>query len=77
MKKGKAKLTRLDAERLFEGLPARDVRGASRPANPFEAGERDVVKRVDDKATLWKDNLITLPMAVVFPTGWHWTTRTE
>jgi hypothetical protein len=71
MKKGKAKLTRLDAERLFEGLPARDVRGSSRPENPFEAGALDVAKRVDDKATLWKDNLITLPVAVELPAGYE------
>ena len=70
MKKGKTKLTRQDAERLFEGLPAGDARASSRPENPFEAGVFDVVKRVDDETRLWKDNLITLPTAIELPAGY-------
>lgn len=75
MKKGKAKLTRLDAERLFEGLPGGNVRATGRPENPFEAGAFDVVERVDDEARLWKDNLITLPMAIELPAGYESVSR--
>jgi hypothetical protein len=67
MKKGRTKLTRHDAERLFEGLPAGKVSVSSRPVNPFEGEVFDVVKRVDDENKLWKDNLITLPMAIELP----------
>jgi hypothetical protein len=67
MKKGKAKLTRHDAERLFEGLPAGNTRGSSRPENPFEAGAFNEVKRVADETRLWKDNLVTLPLAIELP----------
>jgi hypothetical protein len=75
MKKGKTKLTRHDAERLFEGLPAGNVRVSSRPENPFEAGVFDVVKRVDDENKLWKDSLITLPMAIELPAGYESVSR--
>jgi len=71
MKKGKTKLTRHDAERLFEGLPGGNVKGSGRPENPFEAGAFDVVERVDDETKLWKDNLITLPKAIVLPAGYE------
>lgn len=75
MKKGKTKLTRQDAERLFEGLPAGNAKPSSRPENPFGAGTVDVVKRVDDEARLWKDNLITLPMAIELPVGYASVSR--
>lgn len=75
MKKGKTKLTRNDAERLFEGLPAGNVRVSRRPENPFEAGVFDVVKRVDDENKLWKDSLITLPMAIELPAGYESVSR--
>lgn len=75
MKKGKTKLTRLDAERLFEGLPAGNVRVSARPENPFEAGVFDDVERVDDEAKLWKDNLITLPMAIELTAGYESISR--
>ena len=67
MKKGRTKLTRHDAERLFEGLSAGNVSVSSRPVNPFEAGVFDVVERVDNETKLWKDNLITLPKAMELP----------
>lgn len=76
MKKGKPKLTRLDAERLFEGLPAADVKVSSRPQNPFEAGpfaevkQVELVKRADDESRLWKDNLVTLPVGMELPAGY-------
>lgn len=70
MKKGKTKLTRLDAERLFEGLPASNARASSRPENPFDTGVFTESKRVDDEAKLWKDNLITLPQAITLPAGY-------
>ena len=75
MKKGKTKLTRHDAERLFEGLPEGNVRVSSRPENPFEAGAFDVVERVDDETKLWKDNLITLPMVIELPAGYESVSR--
>lgn len=75
MKKGKAKLTRLDAERLFDGLPSSNVRAASRPENPFESGAFAEVERVDDEAKLWKDNLITLPAAIELPAGYESVSR--
>jgi hypothetical protein len=71
MKTGKTKLTRHDAERLFEGLPSRNVKVSGRPENPFEAREFDEVERVDNETKLWKDNLITLPMAVELPIGYE------
>jgi len=75
MKKGKTKLTRDDAERLFEGLPAQKASVSKRPENPFEAGVFDAVVRVDDEAKLWKDNLITLPIAIELPAGYESVTR--
>lgn len=75
MKKGKTKLTRHDAERLFDGLPDGNVRVSSRPENPFEAGGFDAVERVDDETKLWKDNLITLPMAIELPAGYESVSR--
>lgn len=76
MKKGKTKLTRHDAERLFEGLSSGSVRTtSSRPENPFEPGAFDVVERVDDETRLWKDNLITLPMAIELPVGYESVSR--
>jgi len=75
MKKGKTKLTRHDAERLFEGLPAGSVKVSSRAENPFEAGAFDKVERVDDETKLWKDNLITLPIAVELPAGYESVSR--
>ncbi|MDR5752855.1 MULTISPECIES: hypothetical protein [unclassified Caballeronia] len=75
MKKGKTKLTRQDAERLFEGLPGGTVKASSRPENPFEAGAFDVVERIDDESRLWKDNLITLPMAIELPAGYESVSR--
>lgn len=70
MKKGKTKLTRHDAERLFEGLPAASAKVSSRPENPFGDEAFNVAKRVDDEATLWKDNLVTLPVAIELPSGY-------
>lgn len=75
MKKGKTKLTRHDAERLFEGLPSGNVRVSGRRENPFEAGVFDVVERVNDETKLWKDNLITLPMAIELPVGYESVSR--
>lgn len=75
MKKGKTKLTRHDAERLFEGLPVGNVKTSSRPENPFEAGAFDAVERIDDENKLWKDNLITLPAAIELPAGYESVAR--
>ncbi|MEM5310392.1 hypothetical protein [Paraburkholderia sp. JHI869] len=75
MKKGKAKLTRHDAERLFEGLPSGNVKVSSRPENPFESVAFAKVERVDDEAKLWKDNLITLPVAIELPAGYESVSR--
>ncbi|HEX3383419.1 MAG TPA: hypothetical protein VHU21_26970 [Paraburkholderia sp.] len=75
MKKGKTKLTRHDAERLFEGLPEGKASVSSRPVNPFEPGVFDVVERIDDETKLWKDNLITLPIAIALPPGYESVAR--
>ena len=75
MSKGKTKLTRQDAERLFEGLPASNARASSRPENPFGREVSDAVKRVDDESALWKDNLITLPVAIELPRGYESASR--
>jgi hypothetical protein len=75
MMKGKTKLTRHDAERLFEGLPEGNVKVSSRPENPFEVGMFDKVERIDDEAKLWKDNLITLPKAIELPAGYESASR--
>jgi hypothetical protein len=70
MKSSKTKLTRQDAERLFEGLPETGASSASRPANPFEDGAFKKVERVDSESRLWKDNLVTLPVAIELPPGY-------
>jgi hypothetical protein len=75
MNKGKTKLTRQDAERLFEGLPAPKVKVSGRPENPFGPERSDVVKRVDDESTLWKDNLITLPTDIELSPGYESTSQ--
>ncbi|BBU30531.1 hypothetical protein BTHE68_42650 [Burkholderia sp. THE68] len=76
MNKAKPKLTRQDAERLFEGLPAgATARASRRPENPFGPDASDVVKRVEDESTLWKDNLITLPVAIELPSGYDSVSR--
>ncbi|BAO86373.1 hypothetical protein [Caballeronia cordobensis] len=76
MNKAKTKLTRQDAERLFEGLPAgATAKASSRPENPFGPEVSDVVKRVEDESALWKDNLITLPVAIELPKGYDSVSR--
>ncbi|KVM89612.1 hypothetical protein [Burkholderia stagnalis] len=70
MKQGKPKHTRQDAERLFAGLPGGNTSVSSRPVNPFEAGPFDTARRADDETRLWKDHLITLPIAIVLPAGY-------
>ena len=76
MNKAKTKLTRQDAERLFEGLPAgATAKASSRPENPFGPEVSDVVKRVEDESALWKDNLITLPVAIELPRGYDSVSR--
>jgi hypothetical protein len=71
MNKGKTKLTRADAERLFEGLPASNVRVSSRPENPFGPEKTKVIDRVEGEETIWKDNLIRLPSAIELPKGYE------
>lgn len=81
MKKAKPKLTRQDAERLFAGLPGAGLSSgtgrssASKPVNPFGPSPMATnslapVQRPDDESRLWKDNLITLPIAVELPAGY-------
>ncbi|KND59695.1 Nitroreductase [Candidatus Burkholderia verschuerenii] len=74
MNKGKAKLTRQDGERLFEGLPPAKAKVSSRPENPFGPDVSEVAKRADDESTLWKDNLITLPVGLELPKAYASTT---
>jgi len=71
MMKGKTKLTRHDAERLFEGLPAANVKVSSRPENPFGDAVFDVADRAGNEAKLWKDSLITLPIGIELPAGYE------
>jgi hypothetical protein len=74
MNKGKTKLTRQDAEHLFEGLPPARANVSKRPENPFEPVVPDVptpVKRGENESTIWKDNLITLPIAIELPRGYE------
>ncbi len=77
MKKGKAKLTRQDAERLFSGLPGGSIStsASSRPVNPFEGSGFETIERAADESRLWKDNLVTLPMAVELPSGYESAAR--
>jgi hypothetical protein len=70
MKAGKAKLTRQDAERLFEGLPASNAKASRRPENPFGPDTSNPARRVDEESTLWKDNLVTLPFGIELPRGY-------
>jgi hypothetical protein len=75
MSKGKSKFTRQDAERLFEGLPASNVKVSARPENPFGPAVSDAAKRVADEPTIWKDSLITLPVAIELPRGYESVSR--
>ncbi|TCW84119.1 hypothetical protein C5O80_13670 [Burkholderia sp. SRS-46] len=70
MKKGKPKLTREDAERLFAGLPRGDASVSNQPANPFETSVFRTVQHTPDETGIWKDNLITLPIAIEMPAGY-------
>src|SRR6266702_1557586 len=72
MKKGKPKLTRRDADSLFPDLQQSGVNLASRPDNPFGNETFEPVVRPDrDEASLWKDNVVTLPMAIELPPGYE------
>ena len=63
MKQGIPKLTRQDAERLFAGLPGENTsRPSNPPTNPFDAA-----RPLEKEIKLWKDNLVTLPIAIVLP----------
>ncbi|RFU48346.1 hypothetical protein [Paraburkholderia sp. DHOC27] len=75
MKQGKAKLTRHDAERLFEGLPTGAAKVSSKAENPFDTGMFDEVERIDDETKLWKDNLVTLPATFEVPAGYQSAAR--
>ncbi|MDR6495341.1 hypothetical protein ACTJLC_23155 [Paraburkholderia sp. 22099] len=71
MKTGKPKRTRRDADDLFPDLQQSGVNRASRPDNPFGHETLQRAARTDrDEASLWKDNLITLPMAIELPPGY-------
>jgi hypothetical protein len=72
MKQGKPKLTRRDADSLFPDLQQSGARLASRPDNPFGAkASEPVVRRERDEASLWKDNLVTLPKGIELPVGYE------
>jgi hypothetical protein len=71
MNRGKPKLTRQDADRLFEGLPPAKVNVSNRPENPFGPETNHVVNRANDEPTIWKANLITLPVAIELPQGYQ------
>ncbi|WP_144107625.1 hypothetical protein [Paraburkholderia sp. BCC1886] len=77
MKQGKSKLTRRDADSLFPDLQKSGTQLSSRPNNPFGDAPAEPVERTErvnrserDEAALWKDNLVTLPMAIVLPRGY-------
>ena len=71
MKQGKTKYTRQDAERLFEGLSGSVATASRRTANPFGDDVLPDAQRSEKKATLWKENLITLPMGIELPAGYE------
>ena len=76
MKNGKPKLTRRDADNLFPGLQQSGAHLASRPDNPFgEETPETIVRRDRDEASLWKDNLVTLPIAIELPPGYESLSR--
>ncbi|HZZ02101.1 hypothetical protein [Paraburkholderia sp.] len=71
MKNGKSKMTRRDADNLFPDLQQSGTRLTSRPDNPFgEKVSEPVVRRDRGEASLWKDNLVTLPTAIELPPGY-------
>jgi hypothetical protein len=71
MKNGKPKLTRRDADGLFPDLQQSGAHLASKPDNPFgEKGSRTTDRRDRDEASLWKDNLVTLPKGIELPPGY-------
>ena len=69
MKKGKTKLTRQDAERLFGGPARRGCQGIESARESVRSGgvRRRQARRHETR--LWKDNLITLPTAIELPRG--------
>ncbi|CAE6706495.1 hypothetical protein R69927_03570 [Paraburkholderia domus] len=72
MKNGKPKLTRRDADGLFPDLQQSGAHLASRPDNPFGEGvSKKIARRDRDEASLWKDNLVTLPKAIELPPGYE------
>ncbi|MFM0730955.1 hypothetical protein PQQ52_10745 [Paraburkholderia sediminicola] len=71
MKNGKPKRTRQDADNLFPDLQHSGTHLASRPDNPFgEKVAAPIARRERDEASLWKDNLVTLPAAIELPPGY-------
>ncbi|MFM0041222.1 hypothetical protein PQQ99_01850 [Paraburkholderia sediminicola] len=72
MKNGKPKRTRQDADNLFPDLQQSGTHLASRPDNPFgEKVSEPIARRDRDEASLWKDNLVTLPTAIELPPGYQ------
>lgn len=72
MKKGKTKFTRQHADGLFPDLKPTGAHVGSRPDNPFGAGAFETVGRQErDDKSLWKDNLVTLPMGIELPPGYE------
>jgi hypothetical protein len=72
MKKAKPKFSRQDADNLFPDLQQSGANRASRASNPFGENAVEVTRPRDrDEASLWKDNLVTLPAAVELPPGYQ------
>ncbi|MFL9906057.1 hypothetical protein [Paraburkholderia sp. RL17-337-BIB-A] len=76
MKNGKPKFTRQHADGLFPDLKPSGAHIGSRPDNPFGSEAFEAVDRHDrDEKSLWKENLVTLPMGIELPPGYESASR--
>lgn len=76
MKQTKPKFTRQHADGLFPDLKPSGAHVGSRPDNPFgEAPPAATERRDRGEKALWKDNLITVPMAIALPPGYESAAR--
>ncbi len=72
---GKRKLTRADADRLFEGLKRTGANLAGRPANPFDEGMLEVIDRPEGETSIWRNEVVLLPAEIELPAGYKTVTE--
>lgn len=67
---GKRKITRAEADRLFEGLKRTGPTSANRPVNPFEEGMFEVIDRPEEETSIWRNEVVVLPAEIELPPGY-------